>query len=215
MDFPQPEPGDDDDVAWAIQTANTMYKRGDRAEAIRWLQRAAGSAEAVGDDDRLLALARAAAEFANEPAKAASHPPPPLRARPPPPPRRVQDTASDEVTSVFVEKGAAAPPPPERPQPVAPAPAQRTLLGAPAPPPAAPAPPPAAASPAPTPVAATATPVATSRARTTHRAVRVSVMRAASRGTFVVRPLSPGERPPAGAREALLVPLDPDDEFAG
>lgn len=55
---------DAEDVAWALQTAETLWKRGERADAIVWLRRAAQSAGDAQDDDRALVLARAAAELA-------------------------------------------------------------------------------------------------------------------------------------------------------
>jgi hypothetical protein len=56
---------DIDDVAWALQTADTLWKRQERVEAIVWLRRAAQAAGDAEDDDRALALARAAAELAD------------------------------------------------------------------------------------------------------------------------------------------------------
>ena len=42
--IPSPRDDDDDDVAWALQTAQVQWKRGGRAEALTWLRRAAESA---------------------------------------------------------------------------------------------------------------------------------------------------------------------------
>jgi hypothetical protein len=55
---------DAEDVAWALQTAEALWKRGERADAIVWLRRAAQSAGDAQDDDRALVLARSAAELA-------------------------------------------------------------------------------------------------------------------------------------------------------
>lgn len=63
LDFPAPEPGDPEDVAWQLQTAGTMWSRGDSHEAIRWLRRAAEAAGDNGADMRAVALARAAADL--------------------------------------------------------------------------------------------------------------------------------------------------------
>jgi hypothetical protein len=301
VDFPQPEPGDNDDVAWAIQTANTMHKRGDHADAIRWLQRAADAAEEAGDDARLLVLARAAAEFSRA---SAAPPPPPVQIPPPPqklphaPPQRPSPPPRAPLDSptAIMERPAPRPPPLERSQPLPAAHAQhpeteasrprsrpppahrsqrppppvRTPPPAPEPaPPLEPTPQPPAASahpareevthvfldparPPSTPAAppepppkpkprsdltprplqrtrpygdsATATPkpfgrrgaqavAARDRSAPAHRAVRVAVLPATSPGTFIVRPLAPGEPLITGAREALLVPLNPEDEF--
>src|SRR5258708_30772592 len=55
---------DAEDVIWALQTADTLWKRGERTDAIVWLRRAAQSAGEAEDDDRALLLAREAAELA-------------------------------------------------------------------------------------------------------------------------------------------------------
>jgi hypothetical protein len=47
----------------------------------------------------------------------------------------------------------------------------------------------------------------------THRAVRVSVARQPDGSTLSVRALAEGERAPLGTREALLVPLHPDEDL--
>ncbi|HTA88269.1 MAG TPA: hypothetical protein VK745_01785, partial [Polyangiaceae bacterium] len=46
--FPQALDDDDDDVAWALQTAQVQWKRGGQADAIVWLRRAADSADQLG-----------------------------------------------------------------------------------------------------------------------------------------------------------------------
>src|SRR5579872_5628426 len=55
---------DTEDVAWALQTAEALWKRNERLDAIVWLRRAAQAAGDAQDDDRALALARNAAELA-------------------------------------------------------------------------------------------------------------------------------------------------------
>jgi hypothetical protein len=55
---------DAEDVAWALQTADALWNRGERVDAIVWLRRAAQSAGEAEDDDRALELARQAAELA-------------------------------------------------------------------------------------------------------------------------------------------------------
>ncbi|MGA2448477.1 MAG: cyclic nucleotide-binding domain-containing protein [Polyangiaceae bacterium] len=57
-------PTDAEDVAWALQTADTLWKRAEHVDAIVWLRRAAQSAAEAEDDDRALVLARQAAELA-------------------------------------------------------------------------------------------------------------------------------------------------------
>jgi hypothetical protein len=55
---------DAEDVAWALQTAEALWKRNERIDAIVWLRRAAQAAGEADDDDRALTLARDAAELA-------------------------------------------------------------------------------------------------------------------------------------------------------
>src|SRR5271166_269462 len=54
---------DAEDVAWALQTAEALWRRNERVDAIVWLRRAAQAAGEAEDDDRALALARDAAEL--------------------------------------------------------------------------------------------------------------------------------------------------------
>jgi hypothetical protein len=63
---------DSEDVAWALQTAEALWKRSERTDAIVWLRRAAQAAGDAEDDDRALALARGAAELAEWIAESAS-----------------------------------------------------------------------------------------------------------------------------------------------
>lgn len=64
--FPQPLDDDDDDVAWALQTAQVQWKRGGQADAIVWLRRAAESADALGLVWRAADVRRAADELTVE-----------------------------------------------------------------------------------------------------------------------------------------------------
>lgn len=54
---------DTEDVAWGLQTAEALWKRGERVDAVVWLRRAAQGAAEAADDDRALELARSAAEL--------------------------------------------------------------------------------------------------------------------------------------------------------
>ncbi|MEO7113042.1 MAG: cyclic nucleotide-binding domain-containing protein [Polyangiaceae bacterium] len=54
---------DVEDVAWALQTAEALWRRDERIDAIVWLRRAAQAAGEANDDDRALMLARHAAEL--------------------------------------------------------------------------------------------------------------------------------------------------------
>ncbi len=79
---------DNEDVAWGLQTAEALWRRGERVDAIVWLRRAAQGAAEAADDDRALQLARSAAELCDWMAAlpagtsdvpvALSSPPPPL-----------------------------------------------------------------------------------------------------------------------------------------
>jgi len=59
FEFPAVMPNDPNDVALAVETARALYRRGDLRDALRWLRKAAESAEEEGDDMRALTLARA------------------------------------------------------------------------------------------------------------------------------------------------------------
>ena len=56
---------DAEDVAWALQTAEALWKRNERVDAIVWLRRAAQAAGEAEEDDRALGLARHAAELSD------------------------------------------------------------------------------------------------------------------------------------------------------
>jgi hypothetical protein len=98
---------DAEDVIWALQTADALWKRGERTDAIVWLRRAAQSAGEAEDDDRALLLAREAAELSDwvnqSPSDSAA------RSAPPGAPLPTAAEAVDE----FLRQSDAAPPPPE------------------------------------------------------------------------------------------------------
>lgn len=52
--------GDVEDVVWALQTADSHWKRNERSDALLWLKRAAEAAGDANDDARALMLAREA-----------------------------------------------------------------------------------------------------------------------------------------------------------
>ena len=78
--FPEPLDNDDDDVAWALQTAKVMWQRGAQADAIVWLRRAADTADQQSNVWRAADLRRAADELT---AKIGTRP---AFSRPPPAP---------------------------------------------------------------------------------------------------------------------------------
>jgi hypothetical protein len=61
---PEPKPEDPEDVSWALSTADAMWARGDHAEGIKWVRRAAEAASEAENDARALELAKAAADLA-------------------------------------------------------------------------------------------------------------------------------------------------------
>jgi hypothetical protein len=63
MEIPPAKDTDAEDVVWGLQTADTLWKRGERIDALVWLRRAAQAAGDANDDDRALELARHAAEL--------------------------------------------------------------------------------------------------------------------------------------------------------
>ena len=63
--IPAPLEGDDDDVAWALQTAAVQWQRGARADAVVWLRRAVESAISAGNPERTRDLTRLAASVAD------------------------------------------------------------------------------------------------------------------------------------------------------
>ncbi len=56
---------DAEDVVWALQTAEALWKRNERVDAIVWVRRAAQAAGEAEQDDRALTLAREAAELSD------------------------------------------------------------------------------------------------------------------------------------------------------
>ena len=56
---------DTEDVVWALQTAEALWKQSERADAVVWLRRAAQAAGEAEDDERALLLASRAAELAD------------------------------------------------------------------------------------------------------------------------------------------------------
>src|SRR4051812_33163061 len=63
--FPAAKPDDVEDVSWALSTAEANWNRGDHADAIKWIRRAAEAAAEAEADDRALELAKAAADLAS------------------------------------------------------------------------------------------------------------------------------------------------------
>jgi hypothetical protein len=76
--FPEPLEDDDDDVAWALQTAKVQWTRGGAADAIVWLRRAADSADQLGNVWRASDLRRMIDDLEAFLARPSRRPPMPL-----------------------------------------------------------------------------------------------------------------------------------------
>lgn len=203
--FPSASPSDGDAVRDHLETARALWDKGDQREAVRWLQRAATAAEEAGDDARSLSLARRAADLTAQVAPLSTRSPdevprrplgesgaPPSIRRPTssPPLRHSSSAPAGPVSSPVTSSPSAAPPRPSSSVP--PALPNRAASSA--------FPPPSPGLPSPNELIAQG------------RAVRVAVKRSAIDGSlYVARPL--GGKPPAGAREALLILSEPDQSF--
>ena len=64
--IPQVLPSDPEDVVWALQTAETLWKRDERSDAIVWLRRAATAAGEAELDERALELSKIAADLSDQ-----------------------------------------------------------------------------------------------------------------------------------------------------
>lgn len=135
---PPPKPSDPEDVSWALSTAEAMWQRGDHAEAIKWVRRAAEAASEAEADDRALELAKAAAEIAGLIARSDSSTEPKAPRAPSVPPPRVPPVPPSPASAPTASR-AYAPTTPGAPSARAPAIASRppqTLTPRSAPPPA-------------------------------------------------------------------------------
>jgi len=62
---PEVAENDPEDVSWALSTAGIMWARGEHAEGLRWIRKAAEAASDADADARALELAKAASELAS------------------------------------------------------------------------------------------------------------------------------------------------------
>ena len=97
---PEPRDDDDEDLAFALTTASTMWKRGDRDEAIKWVKRAVEHAADADLDDRALELGKLVADLASRPLPSATTTPKPSAAPPPPPPAASRPEAPRKKTGM-------------------------------------------------------------------------------------------------------------------
>lgn len=103
FEIPEPREDDDDDVAWALQTAQVQWNREAYADTIVWLRRAEESAKSVGALERAQQIDEMAQRIASDMAEAAA--------------AEAADVEEDVVTSaprmeVFEDVRATAPAPP-------------------------------------------------------------------------------------------------------
>ena len=110
--LPAPIDGDPEDVAWALQTADALWKRGEYADAVGWIRKAANAAAEAEHDMRVITLAKAAADLtALVEAFGAAAPPEPERV-----PSGVDiDVDVADESSPMPAAVAAPPPPPKKP----------------------------------------------------------------------------------------------------
>jgi len=146
-EIPSPQPGDSDTVISLLEAAAVFSAKGDAAQALSWLQRAAASASEEGNDTRTLALARSASSLGERlraPGALLGEASPlgaqrPAPGRPPRPgtvPPTPQDETEDdagEATPILLSTRSERPPASVRPPP----PSSRTA----SPPPVTPVPP--------------------------------------------------------------------------
>jgi hypothetical protein len=192
LTLPTPDNDDSDDVRWALETAQTLWKQGDKSGSLRWLSRASEMAAHEDADMRALELAKVAAELRSTLDLPNSLPPPvPAGAEPEAEPSVVPP----EPPTVPLVKEASADPQQK----------VETKQAAPAPP----------ASAAKEPDVQEAAPDSSRRARsseggmTRYIGVRVAVGGLDNSGGLQVRRLAEGELTRHGESLAVLVSLDP------
>jgi hypothetical protein len=190
IDIPTPARADTETVITALETAAIFRSKGDGREAMRWLQRAAESAGAAGDDQRALSLSRVAADLHEEldavaEQKATPYPPPPS-ARSAPPSSSSMRASHPPASSRLAEPALPSTPPLS---------------------------PPLSTPPTATPLTSTPPP-STSLATGARQAARVAVAISTTKaGFFELRLLADGETPRLGSSEALLIMLDPTSKL--
>jgi hypothetical protein len=222
-----PEPGDNEDVASALETADIFWTKGDTEEALRWLKRAAETASDAGNDMRALAIARSVADLKSDTSATVAAPaaePSSVRKSRPPPPSSVAKQPPPAPSSLAAASDAAARAhnsvaPQKAPPPLPPSKARESVLPEPHPVPtrsAAPVPT-AASTPAPaaevpvrragSPSTLPKEPQSAATPATAYRAITVFVKPQGRNGNRLeVIVAKPGQHVPAGAEPALLIP---------
>jgi hypothetical protein len=184
--LPRAEAGDVAEVELALETARALWRSGQKSESVRWIQRAAESAEAAGNDLRALALARAAADLRAE-VNVASEPPGSMNEAAALTPyddfteQTIVDSPATSLARASLQSGVQI-------AEIPPAPPAQSVVVVPSP----------------------LTPPSTNSRTSQHQALRVAVI-AGDPSTHELRVLvlGDGESAPLGATEAMLVALDP------
>ncbi len=105
--IPKPHSDDPEDVAWALSTAEALWKRGEYHDAVNWIRKAATAASEVEADTRVIELAKAAAELATLVEASGARPPPkPEKSSSPPAaetPKPTTPVAPPSETSIELE----------------------------------------------------------------------------------------------------------------
>jgi hypothetical protein len=200
--IPSTERSDPDSVRSSLARAREEFERGELREALKLLRRAAEGADAAGSDLRAVALARAAADLATE-----------VSASMTPPPVSVDANAATRSSGVTA---AAAPfhgnPAPEVASTSSPGSTSASIVTAPptaAPPTVAPR----SSGVAPSPTVRVSLDASLQDLLSTGRAVKVAIKRSArDEGLYVVR-TEEAHAHGLGTREALIVLLEPDQDF--
>ncbi len=185
---PESKPEDPEDVSWALSTAEAMWARGDHADGIKWVRKAAEAASEAEHDSRALELAKAAADLAALLARRSSLPsselledvvPPPVPPAPPTKPGMPAPKVPPAKPSIAPAAPSAAPP---STSVVPPAPSSASMPPRPF----------SGASPsrAPAPIAA-----------------RTSVTPAAPKRPVTDKPAAPANEKPAAAKPGAATPL--------
>src|SRR5262245_40350988 len=121
----EPQPDDSSDLRWALETAVALLHRGDRPQAMRWLEHAIATAHAEGRADRTSHLSRAVAELEQR-----ANPRRVSRPMPAMPQKGTQlmaarpllgaEVPSDPTPNLAASESPFTPPPPGRPRPPTP-----------------------------------------------------------------------------------------------
>lgn len=141
LTVPPPLADDHEDVAWALRAASAQWRRHARADAIAWVERAAETAEEVGEIPRSVELLQLVESLRRKMLDEGEELSAPVSSQaPPPPPPSVPSSGGASVSSAS-SVPASSPAPSSAPASVSPAPSSPSGVGA-VPPRVGPPPPP-------------------------------------------------------------------------